>query len=171
MFALSKQVLRTGRTLSVRNFASVPIYIGNLSEKTTPETLREIFGSYGHIGGVRMNEGVKGYRYAHIYFTSGEAPQVNGQSYYMMEAEPTQEETASVQAAITKAVEERQDQVIDGQTVVVGYAKHRSRRGAPGPNTPNGARVGSNSGDVNGFSKGFSEGYRQGFSDAMANKA
>ncbi|KAJ2724374.1 hypothetical protein GGI07_001975 [Coemansia sp. Benny D115] len=179
MLSLTKQLLRPARALGTRNYAALAVYVSNLNSATTPETLRELFGKYGRIGGIRMNVNKYGAIYAHVYYGAGEAPLVNGEPYYMTSRNPTEEELESVKKSVEDAIRGQSDAVVDGNTLIVSpstnkvkaspyYATNLDSQQQPQQQQQS-QRQQRN--DNNGFKRGFSEGYRQGYADAMKARA
>ncbi|KAJ2389784.1 hypothetical protein GGI05_003395, partial [Coemansia sp. RSA 2603] len=124
MFSLRQKLLNSGHYIAgTRRFCTIPLYVSNLNENTTAEKLREVFGKYGHIGSVRLNTSSGGSKYAHIYFTKGTPPLVNGQEYYTMNFHPTEEETNSVNQSIEQAKMDHKTTVLDGNTIYVYHSR------------------------------------------------
>ncbi|KAJ2223122.1 hypothetical protein H4R99_007693 [Coemansia sp. RSA 1722] len=169
MFSVSKQLLRPryAALRICRSFASQPIYVGNLAEETTAETLRSKFEEFGTIAGVRMNAGTRGYKYAHIYFMAGKPPMINGQFQPMIQMNPTMEETDAVMEAVNKSIKALDSTELDGNTIYVKSPvnkpiKHKRKDDNSGEN-PNIIREQS-------YKTGFADGYSRGYADAVAGK-
>ncbi|KAJ1647114.1 hypothetical protein LPJ64_001445 [Coemansia asiatica] len=168
MFSVSKQLLRP-KYLSLgirRGFASQCIYVSNLSEGTTAETLRSKFEPFGTIAGVRINRGTRSYKYAHVYFMSGNPPMINGDIQPMVEMNPTLEESRIVKEAIDKSVEAFDETELDGNIIYVkSSATKPIRTNRSQENKQDMVVVREKS-----YKAGFADGYSRGYSDAVGSK-
>ncbi|KAJ2381863.1 hypothetical protein GGI23_007487, partial [Coemansia sp. RSA 2559] len=115
-----------------------------------------IFGEFGHIEGIRLSTSGTRYRYAHIYYGSGEPPMSGDLKLYMSSHGSTPEETAEVEAAAAKALENPVVE-IDGNNVYVKASIQRS------PNMPSNTRLDAKNGvsQMNAYKRGFSDGFNE----------
>ncbi|KAJ2903878.1 negative regulator of the PHO system [Coemansia aciculifera] len=151
---------------ATRAYAARAIYVANLSNNTNEAKLREVFGKYGNIIGIRFGEGNNEYKYAHVYFGAGEVPQSETNVFmFTRDFEATPEEILEVDSSVKQAEEENQAITIDDNLLVVRSALYRVGDQQKSTRMRNSA--GKAMPDVNGFSKGYTAGYRKGVEDGM----
>lgn len=144
-----------------RTFASRAIYVANLSEDTTEDTLLEEFGKYGSINGLRMNVTNNQYRYAHIYYGAGETPKSEANEFlYMHDHRPTLEESREVEQAAKDAEEMSRGMTLDGNRLVVRTAVYSSTQA--NKQLTNAKNKVKDDVFMSGFEQGFRKGYQQG---------
>ncbi|KAJ2654360.1 hypothetical protein IWW48_006149 [Coemansia sp. RSA 1200] len=160
MFSLIAKAARTPvRQLCARGFASRAVYLGNVSHLTSQDQLSEIFSQYGNIAGIRLNTTTDArYRYAHVYFGSGEVPVVNDVQMYMSSRNPTESELEEVNEAVRLAIE-KPEVHLDGNTI---YVKESIPKNQKSPNAMSSQEQSAFAArEANAYKRGFSEGYRQ----------
>ncbi|KAJ2328725.1 hypothetical protein GGI00_004120 [Coemansia sp. RSA 2681] len=164
MFSIARKVV--AQRFATRAYAARAIYVANLSTETDEAKVREVFGKYGNIIGIRFGEGNNSYRYAHVYFGAGQVPQSETNVFmYTRDHEPTADELLEVDTAVQKAEEENQSITVDDKLLVVRSALYRvsddqkpvRMRGSAEKAKP----------DVNGFNRGYTAGYRKGVEDGV----
>ncbi|KAJ2900432.1 hypothetical protein IWW38_000485 [Coemansia aciculifera] len=164
MFSIARKVV--AQRFATRAYAARAIYVANLSNNTNEAKLREVFGKYGNIIGIRFGEGNNEYKYAHVYFGAGEVPQSETNVFmFTRDFEATPEEILEVDSSVKQAEEENQAITIDDNLLVVRSALYRVGDQQKSTRMRNSA--GKAMPDVNGFSKGYTAGYRKGVEDGM----
>ncbi|KAJ2745818.1 hypothetical protein GGI20_001873 [Coemansia sp. BCRC 34301] len=164
MFSIARKVV--AQRVSTRAYATRAIYVANLSTETDEAKIRNVFGKYGNIIGIRFGEGNNSYRYAHVYFGSGSVPTSNTNVFmYTRDYEPTADELLEVDTAVQRAEEENQSTTLDDKLLVVRSALYRvsddqkpmrMRSTVETPKT-----------DRTGFNRGYTAGYRKGIEDGL----
>ncbi|KAJ2752690.1 hypothetical protein H4R27_003143 [Coemansia aciculifera] len=168
MFSIARKVIT--QRFATRAYAARAIYVANLSPATDETKMREVFGKYGNIIGMRFGEGNNSYKYAHIYFGAGTVPESETNVFmYTRDHEATPDEILEVDTSVQKAVEENQSITVDDNLLVVRSALYRvadDKKPIRMDRAPQKAAQ-----DVNAFNRGYFAGYRKGVEDShkMAN--
>ncbi|KAJ2002969.1 hypothetical protein GGI04_000737 [Coemansia thaxteri] len=158
MFSVVRKVI--SQRFATRAYAARAIYVANLHEKTGDTELRNHFGKYGDIVGIRLGQGQNGYKYAHVYFGVGTVPVSETNFFaYSRDHEATADEIRQAELVVQKAEEENQYTSLNERLIVVRSALYRASNGQQPARTNRGDKEPE---DVTAFNRGFIVGYRKG---------
>ncbi|KAJ2687987.1 hypothetical protein IWW39_002525 [Coemansia spiralis] len=166
MFSVARKVV--AQRFATRAYAARAVYVANLNPATDEIKIRELFGKYGNIIGMRFGEGNNSYKYAHVYFGAGEVPKSDTNVFmYTRDHQATPEEVLEVETSVQRAVEENQSITVDDNVLVVRSALYRVADDKKPIRMDGGARMANTNSaqDTNAFNRGYFAGYRKGVED------